>query len=286
VASPRHVEACLKAGLDVVWIGARTTPNPFLVQELAEALRDTNLVVLVKNPVSPDLELWIGAVERLLNAGLRRVGAIHRGFSSAQQSRYRNRPDWQLPLELKRRLPQLPLLCDPSHISGRRELVPAVAQEALDLLFDGLMIEVHPHPRQALSDRDQQLTPKQFRSLLTSLVWKRLASHDRDFREQLERLRAQVDDLDGQTVELLGRRMALVRQMGELKRQHQVAVFQPGRWREILASRVAAGRQCELAPDFVIQLFQAIHAEAIRQQEENGPPPDPDPGRTGGWEQA
>lgn len=268
VATPKHIEACLKYGLDVVWIGARSTPNPFLVQELAEALRGTDLAVFIKNPVSPDLELWAGAIERMLGVGLTCVGAIHRGFSSAQPTRYRNRPNWKIPIELKRRMPDLPLICDPSHICGVGDLIPAVAQEALDLLYDGLMIEVHPDPPQALSDATQQLTPDQFRDLLDRLVWKRAASQDRDFREQLEELRSEVDDLDEQTLELLGQRMVLVRQMGELKRQQRVAILQPDRWEKILDSRVALGRQHQLSSDFVVQLFQSVHEEAIRQQEE------------------
>ncbi len=275
VATPKHIEACLKHGLDVVWIGARSTPNPFLVQELAEALRGTGLAVFVKNPVSPDLELWMGAIERMLNAGLTRVGAIHRGFSNTQETRYRNRPNWKIPIELKRRLPRLPLLCDPSHICGRRERIQSVAQEAVDLLYDGLMIEVHPNPAEALSDAAQQLTPEQFRGLLASLVWKRADSLDRDFREHLEELRAEVDDLDEHLLEVVGKRMAVVRAMGELKRRQRVAVLQPGRWEEILASRVAAARGHSLSPDFTVQLFQAIHEEAIRQQEEPADTPPP-----------
>jgi chorismate mutase len=272
VATPKHIEACLKYGLDVVWIGARTTPNPFLIQELAEALRGTDLAVFVKNPVSPDLDLWFGAIERMLSVGLSCVGAIHRGFSSVQQTQYRNRPNWKIPIELKRRLPKLPLLCDPSHICGNRTLIEAVAQEAVDLLYDGLMIEVHVDPDQALSDASQQLTPDQFRALLGRITWKHAESNDRTFRAHLDALRTEIDELDDHLLDLLGRRMAVVRRMGELKRQQHVAVLQPGRWEEILASRVAAGQQHTLSADFVVQLFQSVHEEAIRQQEEDNTP--------------
>jgi len=268
VATPEHVEACLEHGIDLVWIGARTTPNPFIVQELATALKGTDIPVLIKNPVSPDLPLWLGAIERMAHVGLTRLGAIHRGFSVSQEMKFRNRPNWKIPIELKRRIPEMPLLCDPSHICGQSDLIPSIAQEAMDLLYDGLMIEVHAKPSEALSDADQQLSPYEFKELISNLIFKREETDNRDFQEQMEELRARVDDLDDHLLEMLGQRMVIVREMGLLKSQNQVSVLQPHRWQEILAKRSAKGDDERLSRDFIIQVFQSIHEEAIRQQEE------------------
>ena len=267
VADPSHVEACLAHRFDVLWIGARTTTNPFSVQALADALRGTDVPVLVKNPMSADIGLWIGAIERLANAGLTRLGAIHRGVGSSLEMRYRNAPAWKLPIELMRRMPEIPLLCDPSHMAGKDALVPALAQEAMDLLFDGLMVEVHPDPAHALSDAAQQLTPEAFFTMVSTLSLPQERSDSVDFSRRLDTLREAVDEIDGQMLDLLGQRMERVREMGRLKAEQNVSTLQPHRWQEILADRVRRGLEHELSEEFVLQLMQSIHEEAIRQQE-------------------
>jgi chorismate mutase len=266
VASPEHVEACLEHKIDIVWIGARTTPNPFAVQALADALEGSDMPVLIKNPISPDIELWIGAIERMYGAGLRKIGVIHRGFSSSRKSMYRFAPNWKIPIELKRRLPQLPIICDPSHICGQAGLIFSIAQEAMDLLYDGLMVEVHTNPPEALSDAKQQLTPRQFKKLLDRLTFKREVSESQEFRIRLGELRQEVDGIDKNVLELLGKRMDIVREMWALKLENDVSALQPHRWEEIVQSRIAAGGNLELSENFIFQLFQAIHEEAIRQQ--------------------
>jgi chorismate mutase len=267
VAEPAHVEACLNYGLDILWIGARTSTNPFSVQAIADALRGTDIPVLVKNPMNADVGLWMGAIERLANAGISKLGAIHRGFSSEIEIRYRNAPNWKAPIELKRRMPDIPMICDPSHICGKRELVPAVAQEALDLLFDGLMLEVHPDPLVALSDPDQQLTPAQFFELVGKLKLSHEQSDSAAFAARLSELRETIDGFDSQLLDVLSQRMNIVRKMGELKTEQNVSTFQPHRWQEIVDDRVQKGRGLDLSEGFVLQLMQSIHEEAIRQQE-------------------
>jgi chorismate mutase len=267
VAEPAHVEACLKHNVDILWIGARTSTNPFSMQAIADALKGTDIPVLVKNPMSADVDLWMGAIERLSNAGLTRLGAIHRGFSSTLEMRYRNAPNWKAPIELKRRLPDLPMLCDPSHICGRRDLIPAVAQEALDLLFDGLMIEVHPDPDNALSDAAQQLTPQKFFDLIGTLNLPHEQSDSVSFTTRLNELRGDVDDLDERLLGLLSDRMGIVRKMGQLKADQNVSTFQPHRWQEIVDDRVRKGTELDLSENVVLQIMQSIHEEAIRQQE-------------------
>lgn len=267
VANPHHVEACLKHGVDILWVGARTSTNPFSVQAIADALKGTDIPVLVKNPMSADVGLWIGAIERLANAGLTRLGAVHRGFSSKLETRYRNAPDWKTPIELLRRLPDIPMLCDPSHICGQRELIPAIAQEALDLLFDGLMIEVHPDPSVALSDAAQQLTPDRFFELISSLTLSNEQSGDAAFSQRLRELRGEVDDLDARVLGLLSERMDIVRKMGRIKVAQNVSTFQPHRWQEIVQDRVRKGRELDLSEHLVMEIMQSIHEEAIRQQE-------------------
>jgi chorismate mutase len=261
------VVACLEYGLDILWVGARTSTNPFSVQAIADALKGTDIPVLVKNPMSADIGLWIGAIERLANAGLTKLGAIHRGFSSALEMRYRNAPNWKLPIELKRRMPELPMICDPSHICGKAELIPALAQEAMDLLFDGLMVEVHPDPPSALSDAAQQLTPDQFFSMVGSLDLPHEQSDSPVFQNRLSALREDVDELDSRLLELLGQRMDIVREMGRLKAGEHVSTLQPHRWQEIVQDRVQRGSSLDLSEDFVLQLMQSIHEEAVRQQE-------------------
>jgi chorismate mutase len=267
VADPVHVEACLESELDILWIGARTTTNPFSVQAIADALRGTDVPVLVKNPMSADVDLWIGAIERLANAGLSKLGAIHRGVSSSLEMRYRNAPSWKLPVELMRRMPDLPILCDPSHICGRSELVPVVAQEAMDLLFDGLMVEVHPDPPTALSDAAQQLTPDQFISMVEELVIPHEQGEGALFLSRLNELRGDVDEIDNQLLVLLGQRMAVVREMGRLKAEQNVSTLQPHRWQEIIEDRISKGSNQNLSEGFVLQMMQSIHEEALRQQE-------------------
>ena len=267
VAQPAHVDACLAHGIDILWIGARTTVNPFSVQALADRLRGVDLPVLVKNPVNPDLELWMGAIERLRRAGVTKITAIHRGFSTARDSEYRNEPIWHIPLELRRRLPEIPLLCDPSHMGDKRELLQPLAQEALDLLYDGLMIEVHPQPDKALSDREQQITPAQLRKLLASLTPKQELAGAHDYLRQMTELRAAVDGLDHQLLDCLSRRMELVRQMSRCKAQYGTSSFQPHRWSAIVKDRTRYGKSRALPEDFVLDIFNQIHEEAIRQQE-------------------
>ena len=268
VGTAKHVEAALRCGLDVVWIGARTTPNPYAVQEIAEALKGVDIPVLVKNPVSPDLELWLGALERVQNAGIGRLAAVHRGFCTASDTRYRNPPLWRLAIELKRRLPKLSLLCDPSHMCGRADTIFPTAQEALDLLYNGLMVEVHENPAQARSDAAQQLTPAQFQDLIESLVIPR-ESGGPPYLAQMRGLRHTIDEIDEDIISLLAQRMEVVRQMVPAKRRHGVAALQPSRWREILSSRTSMARRKGLNDEFVAQLYQLVHEEAIRVQEES-----------------
>ncbi len=269
VAEPGHVEACLEQGVDVLWVGARTTTNPFSVQAIADALKGVDVPVFVKNPMSEDIGLWLGALERIGNAGVARLGAIHRGVGSALEMRYRNAPAWKMPIELMRRRPDLPLLCDPSHICGRRDLIPAIAQEALDLLFDGLMLEVHSDPETALSDSAQQLTPESFLDLVASLNFPSEEGGRPGFVQQMARLREAVDETDSQLLDTLARRMEIVREMGELKARENVSILQPHRWQSILEDRIQKGLQLGFTDRFVGDLMQLIHEEAIRFQEED-----------------
>lgn len=267
VAEPAHVDACLEYGVDILWIGARTSTNPFSVQAIAEALKGTDVPVLVKNPMTADTGLWMGAIERLVNAGVTKVGAIHRGVGSSLEMRYRNAPNWKMPIELKRQLPEIPLICDPSHICGKAELIHTIAQEAMDLLFDGLMVEVHPDPSSALSDASQQLTPAQFLSMVDALSLSSEESDSPVFMSRLASLRENVDELDSRLLELLGRRMDIVAEMGRLKAEQSISTLQPHRWQEIVEDRVKRGVELELSESFVLQVMQSIHEEAIRRQE-------------------
>ena len=267
VAEPSHVEACLEYGLDVLWVGARSTTNPFSVQAIADALRGTDVPVFVKNPMSADIGLWIGAIERLANAGLTRLGAIHRGVSSSLEMRYRNAPAWKMPIELMRLMPEVPIICDPSHICGKADLISTIAQQAMDLLFDGLMVEVHPDPPSALSDAAQQLTPDQFLSMIGNLNLPNEQSDSTHFINSISELREDVDELDSKMLELLGKRMEIVREMGQLKTEQNVSTLQPHRWQEILKDRIRKGEGLDLSEDFILQVMQSIHEEAIRQQE-------------------
>ena len=262
VATPEHVELCLKHGVDILWIGARTCANPFAMQALADSLRGMDLPVLVKNPVNPDLELWIGGMERINQAGIKRLAAIHRGFSSYDNKMYRNSPMWQIPLELRRRIPALPIICDPSHIGGRRELVAPLCQQAMDLGFDGLIVESHYDPDKAWSDAKQQVTPDVLDYILSLLI----VRDKSQMQEGIIQLRQQIDDLDNQLMELLAKRMRVCRQIGQYKKEHNMTVFQASRYNEILEKRGAQGALCGMSPEFVATVFESVHEESVRQQ--------------------
>ncbi|HEU5161682.1 MAG TPA: chorismate mutase [Thermoanaerobaculia bacterium] len=266
VANRGHVEAALRHGIDVLWIGARTSVNPFSVQEIADALRGVDIPVLVKNPVNPDLELWIGAIERVSRAGIRRLGAIHRGFSSFQKGAFRNVPMWEIPIELRTRMPEIPLLCDPSHICGNRELIPLVAQKALDLGMNGLMIESHIHPDAAWSDARQQLTPLALDALLADLVVRAPATQDAVFRDVLGTLRREIDQLDEEIVQKLAARMKIAEKIGHYKRENNVTILQVNRWEEIVRTRGAIGRAMGLDEGFLRDMLRLIHHESIQVQ--------------------
>lgn len=268
VANPNHVELALKAGVDVLWIGARTTVNPFSVQEIANALQGTDRIVLVKNPINPDLSLWIGALERLHRAGMKKLGAIHRGFSSFQKSRFRNRPLWQIPLELKTQHPNIPLIGDPSHIAGNRNLIFEVSQKSLDLDYDGLMIETHPNPDKALSDAQQQVTPDSLKEILSQLRMSERSSSNALFINQLEALREKIDHIDQELIETLSTRMKMIEKIGDYKKENHVTVFQLERWDEIMQTRPEWARLALLSPDFIRELYKIIHDESIRIQTE------------------
>ena len=262
VATPEHVELCLKHGVDILWIGARTCANPFAMQALADSLRGMDMPVLVKNPVNPDLELWIGGMERINQAGIKRLAAIHRGFSSYDNKMYRNSPMWQIPLELRRRIPALPIICDPSHIGGRRELVAPLCQQAMDLGFDGLIVESHCNPDKAWSDAKQQVTPDVLDYILSLLI----VRDKSQMQEGIIQLRQQIDDLDNQLMELLAKRMRVCRQIGQYKKEHNMTVFQASRYNEILEKRGAQGALCGMSPEFVATVFESVHEESVRQQ--------------------
>lgn len=262
VATQQHVFEALKAGIDLLWIGARTTVNPFAVQEIADALKGVDIPVLIKNPVNPDLELWIGAIQRIYGAGIRRIGAIHRGFSSYDKKMYRNTPLWHIPIELRRRLPQLSIICDPSHIGGKRELVAPLCQQAMDLSFDGLIVESHCNPECALSDAAQQITPDVLDYVLNLLVIR----EGTQTTENLAGLRRQIDEIDENLLELLAKRMRVSREIGVYKKEHNMPILQAPRYSEILEKRSNMGEAMELSPEFVKEILKEIHEESVRQQ--------------------
>jgi chorismate mutase len=264
-AKPTHVEECLRAGIDALWIGARTTTSPFAVQEIAEVLRGVDIPVMIKNPMNPDIELWIGAIERMNKAGITKIMAVHRGFSTYRENLYRNQPIWRIPIELRRRLPHLPLICDPSHICGKRRYIMAVAQQAIDLLFDGLMIEVHCAPGTALSDAGQQMTPAQYGRLISKLHYVS-SSGPSHLPEMISLLRKEIDAIDNDLITLLARRMKCVKRIGVWKRDHNVSLFQPERWEQILHDRVQSSVARHLSESFVRNLFEHIHEEALNIQ--------------------
>jgi len=267
VATGQHVYDCLKYGVDVFWIGARTTVNPFSVQEIADAMEGTDIPVIVKNPVNPDYKLWVGAIERLYKAGLRRIAAIHRGFSTYGDSKYRNVPRWQMAIDLMQEFPDLELICDISHICGRRDILAETAQKAYDLNFDGLMVEVHPTPDQAWSDASQQITPERFGEMIGELILRPTTTTDPDFLAQIENYRGELDDLDEELITLIARRMFLVREIGAVKKAKNVAVLQPERFRALREALHRRGEKNELSAEFISMFLEAVHQESINQQE-------------------
>ena len=262
VATQKHVYEALKYGVDLLWIGARTTANPFAVQEIAEALQGVDIPVLVKNPVNPDLELWIGALERLSNVGLTKLGAIHRGFSSFDKKIYRNLPQWHIPIELKRRYPDLPIICDPSHIGGKRDLIQPLSQQAMDLNFEGLIIETHPNPDFAWSDASQQVTPAKLKEILNSLVIR----EGKQTTEDLSALRRQIDEADDQLLELIAKRMRVSKEIGTFKKEHNMTIVQTDRYDEILTKRITQATEMGMNPECIRVILEAIHEESVRVQ--------------------
>ena len=267
VANASHVKLALEYDIDILWIGARSTVSPFIVQEIADALNGTDKIVLVKNPVNPDLSLWLGGVERLYSANIKKLGVIHRGFSTYEKTTYRNNPEWQLPIELQNRFPDLPLICDPSHIAGRRDILQDISQTALDLNFDGLMIETHTDPDNAWSDAAQQITPKTLVKMMQDLKTRKVTNEEVDYNNKLNTLRTQIDVIDHGLLDTLGKRMNVAIKIGELKKQKNVAVLQTKRWNEILGKMILEGEQKGLSEEFVLRMFKAIHQESINHQE-------------------
>ncbi|MEN6428191.1 MAG: chorismate mutase [Phycisphaerales bacterium] len=266
VANKTHVEQCLKHGVDILWVGARTTVSPFAVQEIADALRGVDIPVFVKNPINAELGLWLGAIERLYDAGIRKLGAIHRGFSTYVEMQFRNDPKWQIPIELKRLLPDLPLICDPSHISGSRQFIEPLSQMALDLGIQGLIIESHTDPDHALSDAKQQVTPEDLCRMLERLRVRDAGITDRDVKRQIARLRAEISQVDDKILQDLAERMKWVEEIGRLKQEHHIPVLQLTRWENLLESHLAKAQKAGLDADFVKALFELIHAQAVKRQ--------------------
>ncbi len=268
VANAQHTEEALNAGLDVLWIGARSTASPFVVQEIADVVKGTDAVIMVKNPVNPDVQLWMGALERLNQAGIKNLVGIHRGFTSFGDSKYRNYPNWKTFIELRRLLPNLPVICDPSHIAGKRELLFEVSQKAFDLGMDGLMIESHRDPSCALSDKEQQVTPADLAKILDKLIIRQATSTNKQFENQLELLRNRIDTLDTELMEVLSSRMEIAREIGRYKKENNVTALQISRWSELMNNRIATGEKLNLNRTFVQILFQLIHEDSVRMQTE------------------
>ncbi|MEN8227976.1 MAG: bifunctional 3-deoxy-7-phosphoheptulonate synthase/chorismate mutase type II [Bacteroidota bacterium] len=265
VANVKHVYEALKYGVDIIWIGARTSANPFAVQDIADSLRGVNIPVMIKNPVNPDVDLWIGAIERINNAGIKRMAAIHRGFSSYDKTLYRNVPQWQVPIELRRRIPNMPIITDPSHICGNREFLYDISQKAMDLNFDGLIIETHCNPDKALSDAGQQVTPEGLKNILDRLILR-----DPEVKEELmlnlAELRDQIDKVDDKIINLLEERMMVSENIGDYKKENNITILQTKRWDDMLKNRLALGARKGLSEDFIIKLFRSIHQESINHQ--------------------
>lgn len=268
VANTQHAEECLNAGIDVVWIGARSTGSPFVIQEIADVLKGSDVVVMVKNPMNPDLSLWMGALERLNRVGLKKLVAIHRGFSPFQETKYRNYPGWKTYIELRRTIPNLPIICDPSHIAGKREYVFEVSQKAFDMGFDGLMIESHIDPSCALSDKEQQFTPSDLATLLTKLVIRQEKFSNVEYENKLDQLRSRIDALDVELMELLAARVEIVKQIAEYKRNNNVMALQIDRWTKMMKNRTDVAEKLNLDSTFIKILFQLIHEDSVRMQTE------------------
>ena len=267
VATAAHVKLALEHDIDVLWIGARTTVNPFAVQEIADALQGTDKIVLLKNPVNPDLSLWIGGLERLYNANIKKLGVIHRGFSTYEKTKYRNNPEWQIAIDMQNRFPDLPLICDPSHITGKRDMIQEVSQQALDLNYDGLIIETHIDPDNAWSDAAQQVTPAALKQMFINLRVRKVSDDESEYNQKMAKLRMQIDEFDGKLLEILGNRMKVADKIGLLKKEKNVAILQNQRWNEILGKMILEGEEKGLSNEFVMQLFKAIHQESISHQE-------------------
>ena len=265
MANPKHVEAALYHKVDILWIGARTVVNPFSIQELATAIEGVDIPVMIKNPVNPDLSLWIGAIERFYMAGINRIAAIHRGFYLFDKSPYRNAPMWEIPIELKRQIPELPIICDPSHIGGERELLLEIAQKALDLEMDGLMLEVHTNPDDALTDPQQQIKPAELNQLLKSLIIRRETGNTK-FQGKLDELRSEIDKIDAELIQILTNRMQLVDEIGYYKKDNNITMLQLKRWSNIVKDRLARGERSGLNKDFLQKLLEIVHSESIHRQ--------------------
>lgn len=267
VAKASHVELCLEFGIDVLWIGARTTVNPFAVQEIAEALRGVDIPVMIKNPINPDLALWLGGVERLKKVGVNKIAAIHRGFSFSGEKYYRNRPQWQYPIDFKQEMPDIPMINDPSHICGRRDILQKVSQKAMDLNFDGLMIESHITPDEAWSDAKQQITPETFGKMIEGLVLREYDPTSNPQRSELEKLRKQINLIDDELVNILSSRMAVARNIGEYKKANNITILQSDRWKSVQDKYKHMAQVHDLSEDFIIRFIKAVHDESINQQE-------------------
>jgi chorismate mutase len=266
VANSQHTELALKYGIDVLWIGARTTVNPFTVQEIADALKGVDVPVMVKNPIHADLQLWVGAIERVYNSGIDKIAAVHRGFHYYGKTKYRNKPMWQLPVELKTQFPDLPIICDPSHISGNTELIQSVSQKALDLGMNGLMIESHNNPAQALSDAQQQISPSQLNTLLGKLILREQNTSDVELLDRLQELRQMIDDIDAELISVLKKRLKVIQKIGSYKKDHNITIFQLERWQEILRTRAQWAEKAGISRIHVEKICQLLHEESIRIQ--------------------
>ena len=267
VANKDHVKLAIENDVDILWIGARSTVSPFIVQEIADALEGTDKIVLVKNPVNPDLSLWLGGVERLYTANIKNLGLIHRGFSTYEKTKFRNIPEWQIAIEVKNRFPDLPIICDPSHIAGRRDLIFDLSQAALDLNFEGLMIETHSDPDNAWSDAKQQVTPTRLVEIMKDLKVRKKTTEEEAYKHELNTLRAQIDVVDQTLLDTLGKRMKVAKEIGNLKLANNVAVLQNKRWNEILGKMILEGQERQLSEEFILRVFKAIHQESINKQE-------------------
>ena len=267
VANKNHVDLAIENDVDILWIGARSTVSPFIMQEIADALEGTDKIILVKNPVNPDLALWLGGIERLYKANINKLGLIHRGFSTYEKTKFRNNPEWQIPIEVKNRFPDLPMICDPSHISGRRDLIFDISQAALDLNYEGLMIESHWDPDNAWSDAKQQVTPSRLIEIMKDLKVRKKTTDEESYKQQLNNLRAQIDVADQTLLDTLGKRTRVANEIGVLKKSNNVAVLQNKRWNEILGKMILEGEERDLSEEFILKVFKAIHQESINKQE-------------------